>query len=117
MKAPNGSSPPSFREGRSFPRSGLEVANALQQGIRRQRIDAEFRNDALSDLSELDIMVDPDTNSFAWNETVALADQFNLTLYDASYLELARRLNLPLATLDGELRIAGAALGITLLGA
>jgi predicted nucleic acid-binding protein len=46
---------------------------------------------------------------------VKLAERFRLTLYDACYLELTHRLNLPLATLDGELRSAGQALGLTLL--
>ena len=45
-----------------------------------------------------------------------MAERFGLTLYDAAYLELAHRLTLPLATLDQELRAAGSALGVTLLG-
>jgi len=56
------------------------------------------------------------TNTFAWSDTLTLADRFNLTLYDASYLELAQRLKLPLATLDADLRSAATALGIGLLG-
>jgi predicted nucleic acid-binding protein len=40
-----------------------------------------------------------------------------LTVYDAAWLELAQRRALPLATLDAQLRAAGAALGIRLLGA
>jgi hypothetical protein len=38
------------------------------------------------------------------------------SLYDAAYLELARRRGLPLATLDDELGAAAAALGLRLLG-
>ena len=94
----------------------LEVANGLQQGIRRRRIDATFRDQALADLATLDIATDPDTNVFAWNETLGLADRFRLTLYDASYLELAMRLGFPLASLDRELRTAGRSLKIDLLG-
>jgi predicted nucleic acid-binding protein len=45
-----------------------------------------------------------------------LAVQFRLTVYDASYLELAQRLRLPLATRDEELYAAGRALGVSLLG-
>jgi predicted nucleic acid-binding protein len=44
------------------------------------------------------------------------ADQFRLTLYDAAYLELAQRRGLPLATLDGDLRVAARAAGLELLG-
>jgi predicted nucleic acid-binding protein len=39
-----------------------------------------------------------------------------LTLYDAAYLELARRRDLPLATLDKELRAAALAEDVPLLG-
>jgi predicted nucleic acid-binding protein len=95
----------------------LEVANGLQQGIRQRRINTAFRNGALADLAELDIVVDPETNIFAWNNTLALADRFHLTLYDACYLELAHRRRLPLATLDHDLRAAARPLKISLLGA
>ena len=95
----------------------LEVANALQSGLRRGRVDAAFRDATLSDLGQLDIVSDPDTDSHAWAETLQLADRFRLTLYDAAYMELAQRRHLPLATLDRELRMAAKALGTVLLGA
>ena len=94
----------------------LEVANALQMALRRKRIDAAFRDAALTQLSRLSISADPDTDAYAWTVTLQLADRFQLTLYDAAYLELAVRRGLPLATLDRELRDASAALAITLLG-
>lgn len=94
----------------------LEVANSLQTGVRRGRISAEFRDAALIDLALLNIVSDPDTDTFAWSATLRLAERCGLTLYDAAYLELAQRLNLPLATLDQELRTAGSTLGIALLG-
>ena len=94
----------------------LEVANSLTVAIRRRRIDAKFRRAALDDLARLDITVDGRTDERAWQETLALADRFRLTLYDAAYLELAQRSALPLATLDDALRAAGAGLGIRLLG-
>ena len=94
----------------------LEVANALQMGIRRGRIDAAYRDASLLDLSALDITVDADGNDFAWSTTLQLADRFRLTLYDAAYLELAQRLGLPLATLDRALRVAAAGVDVALLG-
>ena len=45
-----------------------------------------------------------------------LADRFGLTVYDATYLELAQRRSLPLATLDKPLREAAAILDVALLG-
>ena len=95
----------------------LEVGNALLFAVRRNRISADLRRAALTQLAALPIAVDPDTHSHAWSETTALADRFRLTLYDACYLELALRQRLPLASLDGDLRAAARALDIPLLGA
>ena len=95
----------------------LEVANGLQTGIRRRRIDASYRSAALADLSKYDITIDQETDSFAWTTTLQLADRCGLTLYDAAYLELAQRRHLPLATLDQPLRAAATTVGVPLLGA
>jgi predicted nucleic acid-binding protein len=95
----------------------LEVANSLTMAVRRGRIDAEFRRAALVDLAALDIVADSLTDAHAWEETLTLADRFGLTLYDAAYVELAQRRSLALATLDGEMRAAGAKLGLRVLGA
>jgi predicted nucleic acid-binding protein len=94
----------------------LEVANSLTVAVRRGRIDAGFRRAALSDLRLLDIATDQHTDLHAWSETLDVADRFQLTVYDAAYLELAQRRSLPLATLDDELGTAAAALGLRLLG-
>jgi len=94
----------------------LETANGLQVAIRRKRIDVAFRDRALTHLTRLPITVDAETDAHAWTTTLQLADRFQLTLYDAAYLELAQRRALPLATLDSALRPAADALGLTLLG-
>jgi predicted nucleic acid-binding protein len=64
-------------EGRAFVPSlwRLEVANSLTGAMRRGRIGAEFRRAALADLAFLDIIVDDQTDSNAWGETLALADR------------------------------------------
>ncbi len=93
----------------------LEVANSLQNSVRQRRIDAAFRDDALEKLSSLNIQSDVETATFAWSTTLQLADRFQLTSYDACYLELAQRRGLPLATLDKDLRAAGRKLGVGLL--
>jgi predicted nucleic acid-binding protein len=79
-------------------------------------VTAEFRDESLTDLADLPIAVETDTADHAWTTTVRLADRFGLTTYDAAYLELANRRNLPLATLDRQLRDAAAALDIPVLG-
>jgi predicted nucleic acid-binding protein len=94
----------------------LEVANTLQIAVRRGRIDAAFRDSALIDLTQLNITTDPDTDHFAWSSNLRLAERYQLTLYDAAYLELAQRLGVPLATLDQQLRVAAGALGVALRG-
>ena len=94
----------------------LEVANVLEMGVRRKRHDGAFRDATLGDLAQLPIEVDPDTDQQAWDATLGLAIRHQLTLYDAAYLELALRRGLPLATLDEDLRRAGSAEKVRLLG-
>ena len=94
----------------------LEVANGLQVALRRGRIDVAYRDATIANLRDLAIDVDPETDRKAWSEILQLADRFRLTLYDAAYLELAQRRQLPLASLDNDLRAAGQMLGVPLLG-
>ena len=94
----------------------LEVASAFQIAIRRKRIDNDFRGRALTELMLMPITIDPDTDIYAWSTTLRLAERFGLTVYDAAYLELAQRRNLPLASLNEPLRGAAHALGVPLLG-
>jgi len=94
----------------------LEVANAFQSAIRRKRITALYRDRSLTELTQMPITIDADTNVYAWTTTLWLAERFGLSIYDSAYLELAQRRSLPLATLDVELRQAAMALGITVLG-
>jgi predicted nucleic acid-binding protein len=90
----------------------LEVANVLLLGVRRGRLTAAQRDASLADLAQLDIEVDGETTVHAWSETLALGERFGLTVYDAAYLELARRRDMPIATLDRALATAADALGI-----
>jgi len=94
----------------------LEVANVLEMGVRRKRHDAQFRDATLADLGQLPIQVDAETDLQAWKDTLMFAVRHQLTLYDAAYLELALRRNLPLATLDADLRLAANAEKVQLLG-
>ncbi len=94
----------------------IEIANVLQMGVRRNRHDEAFRDSALADLTLLPIQVDPETDMRAWGATLELAARYRLTVYDAAYLELAARRNLPLATLDEDLRRAADTAKVKLLG-
>lgn len=94
----------------------LEVLNALAMAERRKRVDRDTRHRLTGLLRELPIRVDVDSASMAWTDTAALAERHQLTLYDASYLEVAHRLALPLGTLDGALRKAADSIRVPLLG-
>jgi predicted nucleic acid-binding protein len=94
----------------------IEVANALEMGVRRKRTSAAFRDKIVANLILFPIRLDEETDHHAWGSTLRLAVRHRLTLYDASYLELALRRGLPLATLDMELRAAAAAEKVALLG-
>lgn len=91
-----------------------EVANGLQMAVRRNRIDAAFRDRALANLSDVEILADDDSDALVWPATTKLAELYGLTVYDAAYLELAQRRRLPLATLDSALTRAARAAGVSL---
>ncbi len=92
----------------------VEVANAILIAIRRGRISRDKANRFLGDLRALPIRIDTESNGTAFDKAFKLAEQYNLTVYDAAYLELAIREALPLATLDDDLRQAARAAGVGL---
>jgi predicted nucleic acid-binding protein len=94
----------------------LEVANVLVAAERRRRITAAQKDRALHALQGLPVQLDAETAARAWTTIRALAELHRLTLYDAAYLELAIRLQLPLASLDRDLKVAAGANGIPVLG-
>lgn len=94
----------------------LEVANSLLQAERRGRLSLDNRRAALSGFGALRITVDHETNRHAWAATLELAERHGLTVYDSSYLELALRLDLPLASRDKALRRAALERGVPILG-
>jgi len=81
----------------------IEIGNALLVAGRRRRVSTSNRTLFLRELAALPITVDDETPSRAWTDSLSLADRYGLTLYDATYLELAMRSGLPLATLDDAL--------------
>jgi predicted nucleic acid-binding protein len=92
----------------------LEVANTIAVGERRKRSTPAQAATWLSILGTLPIVVDSETATRAWGETLSLARAQKLSAYDAAYLELAMRLGLPIATLDDQLRAAAKAVGVNL---
>jgi predicted nucleic acid-binding protein len=92
----------------------LEVANATLVGERRKRLDGARSTRFLAFLDALPIVVDDKTSDRAFRDITHLARAHGLSAYDAAYLELAIRRNLPMACLDGKLKTAAAAAGVTL---
>jgi predicted nucleic acid-binding protein len=93
----------------------LEVANVLRNAVRRGRCDKEYVDRSIDRLRRLPITVDSETDDAAWEATRALARELGLTLYDAAYLEVARRLGLKLASCDHALLNAAATSGVATL--
>ena len=77
-----------------------EIANALLVGERRGVISRAQITDYLNKLSALPITTDPKPASHSQETVMALAREYQLTAYDATYLELALRMNAALATFD-----------------
>lgn len=91
----------------------LEFPNALLMAERRRRVGREQRLEILDNAAQLSLRTDqtmPDIRTLG-----ALADRRGLTVYDASYLELAARSNSDLITLDRNLAQAAAAEGVAVL--
>jgi predicted nucleic acid-binding protein len=91
----------------------LEVANAWLVGERRNRCTQADTTHWTGFLTPLPISVDDETTARAWGDILSLARTHRLSAYDAAYLELALRRGLPLATLDGPLKAAAAATGVS----
>ena len=94
----------------------FEALNGLLVAERRGRLNADRRQRLAGFLSALPIKLDEETADRVWTDISRLAERFRLSSYDAAYLELAQRRQLPLASLDRDLRNAAAALGLTVLG-
>jgi len=92
-----------------------EVANALLMGRRRNRIQPGQPELLWDELAALPIEVEPALSAAQARGVLALSEKHGLTVYDGAYLELARRRQLPLGTLDGDLRKAAQAEGLAML--
>jgi predicted nucleic acid-binding protein len=93
----------------------LEIANGLAMAERRQDLTSADVDDALAEIQNTGHRIETDTSFTPARQALASARSFQLTAYDAVYLELARREGLPLATLDKSLRAAAAKAGVRML--
>jgi predicted nucleic acid-binding protein len=93
----------------------LEAANVLVNAQAKAWVSEARCATFVGLLQEMAIVVDPHTADRALNDTLQLARRFKLSSYDASYLELAMREGLALATLDVDLRNAMLQTGVALV--
>ena len=107
----------SMIEGRAFvPALWLvEVGNVLLTATRRGRITADEWPRICVSLEALPIEIEPVSTSRAWGVALEFAREHRLSSYDATYLELAVRMQLPLAPLDQALGAAARAEGLDVL--
>jgi predicted nucleic acid-binding protein len=94
----------------------VEALNGLLTAERRGRISKDMRERLAGFLQALPIRIDDETAVRLWTATAQLASAHRLTSYDATYLELALRRGLPLATGDAALMAAAKQIGVPLIG-
>jgi predicted nucleic acid-binding protein len=94
---------------------GLEVTNALVKALRRQQITRQELLEYARQLAGLDVKVDFEAANHAFDHVLSLAERYQLTTYDASYLELAQRRGLAIATTDGNLIQAAGAVKVAVV--
>lgn len=93
----------------------LEMANALLVLERRKKLKASERHEALSVLRALKTKPDLEGVILAFGKVSELAEHHGLSIYDATYLELALREQIPLATHDVPVQKAAKECGVRLL--
>jgi predicted nucleic acid-binding protein len=93
----------------------LETANGLLMSERRKRISQVKTSEALHVLYAMPVITDQQTAIPCNGDTASLARQYELTIHDAAYLELAMRCGSVLATADRELAAAAHRAGVEVL--
>jgi len=81
----------------------LEVGNVLLVAERKKRLSEADSARFIALLTELPITIEQEPPGRMLKEILALAREHQLSSYDASYLDLAMRKGLPIATLDNGL--------------
>jgi len=93
----------------------LEVGNVLLVAERRGRLSEADSSRFLTMLADLPIQSEIETRQRAMSNILFLAREYTLSTYDASYLDLAMREGVPLASLDKGLRRAATQCQVSLV--
>lgn len=91
----------------------LEVVNVLSVAEKQKRLSTAQSLLFLDFLLELPIIIDEAPQDF--KDILTLSRTYNLSSYDATYLDLAARTQIPLATLDKKLEAAAQAASVPLM--
>jgi predicted nucleic acid-binding protein len=89
-----------------------EMMNLLRSALRRKRLAPEDVSEAIDALEQVPILLEDLPGGPARRRMFHLAVQFDLSAYDAAYLELADRLKIRLVTCDAKLNAAAKQLGL-----
>lgn len=92
----------------------LEIINALLSALRKNRITQAQATAFLNRISGFSITIEESVLSRTFETVFLQAHASKVTSYDGSYLELALRRRLPIATLDEPLKNAAQSLGIAI---
>ncbi|MFH1138681.1 MAG: type II toxin-antitoxin system VapC family toxin [Pseudomonadota bacterium] len=105
----------SLEKGEAFAPSiwPLEIGNVLLVAERKKRLNRAAVIRFLDLIGGLPIRVEQETPERMLKEIFSLAREHRLSTYDASYLDLAQRLGLPLATKDAALVNAAKKCGVS----
>ena len=93
----------------------FEVTNVMLRAIRLGQVDDATSETFLETINLAPLIIDLETAGYAFTRTLNLARHYHLTAYDAAYLELALRLDCPLATLGKDLSHAAEKAGLKVL--
>ena len=94
---------------------GSAIASLLLSSERHRRITQAESQAYLALLQRLPISTDVSAAERGRLDIFHLAREHGLTVFDATYLDLAMRRQLPLATLDHDLQRAARATGVSLI--
>ena len=89
-----------------------EVGNVLLMAERRKRIKEAQARRFTQLLESLPIRLSDPRHHSLWSNAVVVARQHGLSVYDGTYLDLAMREGMPLATRDKALRRAAKKVGL-----
>lgn len=92
----------------------LEVMNTLLVGERRNRLTRSQSAHFVEVLESLPIALEPGSGRAVPSRLLSFSRDLGPTVYDACYVDLALRRDLPLATLDDRMRAAAHRAGVHL---